>query len=135
MSDTKASSQFIIKALQGEDIVLKSKGVQFFSYTYVADAVAAMLYVMIHGENGVAYNIANEKCNVNLKTFATSCANVARTSVVFDLPSEIESKGFSVATKAILLTDRLQEIGFKPQYTFQDAVERTINILKENERN
>ena len=35
LSDTKASSQFIIKALNGEDRVLKSKGEQFFSYTYI----------------------------------------------------------------------------------------------------
>ena len=87
MSDTKASSQFIIKALQGEDIVLKSKGEQFFSYTYVADAVAAMLYVMVHGETGIAYNIANDKCNVHLKEFAAECATWAGKTVVFDLHS------------------------------------------------
>lgn len=48
-SDTKASSQFVMKALKGEDIVLKSKGEQYFSYTYVADAVSAMFYVLFHG--------------------------------------------------------------------------------------
>lgn len=56
MSDSKASSQFIQKALAGENIVLKSKGEQLFSYTYVADAVGAMLHVLLHGEEGVAYN-------------------------------------------------------------------------------
>ena len=40
MSDTKAISQFIKKGIAGEDIVLKSAGTQFYSYTYVADAVA-----------------------------------------------------------------------------------------------
>ena len=130
MSDTKASSQFIIKALEGEDIVLKSKGEQFFSYTYVADAVAAMLYVMIHGETGIAYNIANEKCNVHLKDFAAECALVAGKKVVFDLPSETERKGFSVAMNAILNTDKLKNIGYEGYYTFSDAVKRTIEILK-----
>jgi Nucleoside-diphosphate-sugar epimerases len=129
MSDTKASSQFIIKALQGEDIVLKSKGEQFFSYTYVADAVAAMLYVMIHGESGIAYNIANNNCNVHLKDFATVCAGVVGKRVVFDLPSEIERKGFSVAMNAVLSTDRLKSIGFEGRYAFSDAVKRTIAIL------
>ena len=82
MSDTKASSQFIIKALNGEDIVLKSEGKQYFSYTYVADAVSAMLYVLLHGENGVAYNISNEACNVRLKEFASLCAEWAGKKVV-----------------------------------------------------
>ena len=135
MSDTKASSQFIIKAIKGEDIVLKSKGEQFFSYTYVADAVAAMLYVLIHGDVGIAYNIANEDCNVHLKDFAKTCAELAGTKVIFDLPSDIERAGFSVATKAVLCTDRIHEIGFVPHYSFKDAVRRTITILSQHERN
>ena len=130
MSDSKASSQFIIKALQKEDIVLKSKGEQFFSYTYVVDAVAAMLHVLIHGYIGEAYNIANDKCNVHLKDFALMCANIAGTKVVFDLPSERERKGFSVAMQAILSTDKLFSLGVEPLYSFKDAIERTIKILE-----
>jgi nucleoside-diphosphate-sugar epimerase len=129
ISDTKASSQFIIKALQGEDIVLKSRGEQFFSYTYVADAVAAMLFVLVHGEVGVAYNIANEQCNVHLKDFAAACADVAGTKVVFDLPSETERKGFSIATQAVLCSDKIVKLGFMPKRTLRNAIERTIMIL------
>ena len=73
-SDSKASSQFIKKAILGEDVVMKSKGDQFFSYTYVTDAVAAMLYIMISGDSGAAYNVSNEKCNVRLRDFAEICA-------------------------------------------------------------
>lgn len=129
-SDTKASSQFINKALVGEDIVLKSEGNQFFSYTYVADAVAAMLHIMLHGENGIAYNISNEACNVHLKDFAQLCAQQTGKNVVFDLPSEKERKGFSIAVNAILDNTLLKATGFIPRYSMHDAVERTINILK-----
>ena len=130
MNDSKASSQFITKALRGEDIVLKSKGDQFFSYTYVADAVAAMLFVLIHGEIGVAYNIANEKCNVHLKDFAEACAKIAGTKVVFDLPSKEESKGFSIATHAILDHSRLLSKGWEGRYGLNNAIQRTISCLK-----
>lgn len=130
MSDTKASSQFIQKALAGEDIVLKSKGDQFFSYTYVADAVKAMLYVLLHGETGVAYNISNEACNVKLKDFAGACARWAGKEVVFDLPSETERKGYSVAMKAILDNSRLLSIGYQPLYAFDDSIQRTLDVLK-----
>ena len=128
-SDTKASSQFINKALAGEDIVLKSEGNQFFSYTYVADAVAAMLHILIHGENGKAYNISNEACNIHLKEFALICAEQNEKNVVYDLPSEAERKGFSVATNAILDNSLLKSIGFSPQYSISTAIERTIKIL------
>lgn len=130
MSDTKASSQFIMKAINKEDIVLKSEGNQFFSYIYVADAVAAILFVLLNGQNGEAYNISNDKANVHLKEFASQCALYNDKNVVLDLPSEAEKKGFSIATTAILNNDKLLSLGFVPQYSFEDAIRRTIEILK-----
>lgn len=130
MSDSKASSQFIIKALHDEDIVLKSKGEQLFSYTYVAEAVSAMLHVLLHGDDGVAYNISNEACNVRLKDFAQLCAEWAGRKVVFELPSETERKGFSIAMRAILDNTKLKGLHWQPTYTMQDAVSRTLSILK-----
>ena len=130
MSDSKASSQFIIKTLHDEDIVLKSKGEQLFSYTYVAEAVSAMLHVLLHGDNGVAYNISNEACNVRLKDFAQLCAEWAGRKVVFELPSETERKGFSIAMRAILDNTKLKGLHWQPTYTMQDAVSRTLSILK-----
>ena len=130
MSDSKASSQFIVKALKSEDIVLKSKGEQLFSYTYMADAVSAMLHVLIHGEDGVPYNIANKDCDVRLKDFARLCAEWAKKDVVFDLPSETEQKGFSIAMRAILDNQRLLAIGWQPGYDMKTAISRTLDILK-----
>lgn len=129
-TDTKASSQFIKKAIAGEDIVLKSNGEQFFSYTYVSDAVAAMLYVMINGKIGEIYNISSEKCNVHLRDFAGMCAEYNGRDVVFDIPSEVEKNGFSIATQAILDNARLRDMGFSLKYEMRDAVKRTLQILQ-----
>ena len=129
LSDTKASSQFILKALAGEDIVLKSRGEQFFSYTYVADVIRSMLYILLYGELGQAYNVSNQDCNVKLKDFAGACAHWAGKEVVFDLPSEVERKGYSVAMYAILDNARLLSIGCQSLYTFDEAIKRTLNIL------
>ena len=129
MSDTKASSQFILKALAGEDIILKSKGEQFFSYTYVADIVRSMLYILLHGESGKAYNVSSQACNVKLKDFAGACALWAGKEVVFDLPSEVEQKGYSVAMHAVLDNTRLQSIGCQSLYPFDVAIDRTLDVL------
>lgn len=130
MSDSKASSQFIKKALSKEDIILKSDGNQYFSYTYVADAVMGLLTVLINGEYGVPYNVSSEKTNIRLKDFAQMCAEACNRKVVFDLPTEIESKGYSTAQRAILNNDRIKAIGFQPKYEMRDAIRRTIEILK-----
>lgn len=130
-SDSKASSQFIKNAIDNTDIVLKSEGLQFFSYTYVADAVAAMLYVLDKGEAGAAYNISNAMCDVHLKDFAGLCAEYNGKKVIFDLPSESERKGFSIASKAILSNKKLLALGFEPRYDIKKAIFNTISILKE----
>ena len=130
MSDSKASSQFIKKAIADEDIILKSEGTQYFSYTYVADAVAGLLTVLLNGENGVAYNISSERTNVHLRDFAQMCADYNCRKVIYDIPSETEAKGFSIATQAIMDNERIKGIGFNPRYDMTDAIRRTIKILK-----
>lgn len=129
-SDTKASSQFIKKAISGEDIVLKSKGDQLFSYVYVSDAVAMLLHVMLHGKIGGIYNISNELCDVHLRDFAEICATCVNKNVVFELPVEDESKGYSIAKNAVLDNGFLKSLGFVPKYGIKDAIERTIEILR-----
>ena len=131
MSDSKASSQFILKALNNEDVVLKSRGEQFFSYTYVADAVRAILFVLLHGGIGCAYNISNVGCNVHLRDFAHYCAEWANKKVIFEIPSDSESKGFSIATNAIMDNTKLLKIGWDELYEIKNAIERTLTILKD----
>lgn len=131
MDDSKASSQFIRKAIANEDIVLKSKGDQFFSYTYVADAVMGLLTVLLRGDVGVPYNVSSEKTNIRLKDFAQMCADCCGKKVVFDLPSETEAKGYSISSKSILSNERIKKIGFEPYYEMKDAISRTITILSD----
>lgn len=129
MNDTKASSQFLLKALAGEDIVLKSEGNQYFSYTYVADAVAGLMCVLLNGQLGQAYNVSSELTNVRLKDFALMCAEYVNKKVVFDIPSDAERKGYSIAQKAILNNQKIKSIGFIPKYGMEDAINRTCSIL------
>ena len=68
--------------------------------------------------------------NVHLRDFARFCAEAIGKKVIFDLPSETEKKGYSIATKAILENGRIKKIGFEPVYEMSDAVSRTIEILK-----
>ena len=128
-ADTKASSQFIIKSLRGENVVLKSKGDQFFSYCYVSDAVAAILFILLHGKTGEAYNLSSSECDIRLRDFARICAEFKGKQVVFDLPSDAESRGYSIADRAILDSSRLKALGFTPKYDIKEAIERTIAVL------
>lgn len=130
LTDTKAISQFIRKGIAGEDIVLKSAGTQNYSYTYMADAIYGLLIVMLCGESGEAYNIADESSNITLKALAKIVANYIGKEVVFENPDYTEAVGYSKATKALLDGSKLKKLGWKPFYKIQDAIPKTIEILK-----
>ena len=130
MSDTKAISQFIKKGIAGENIVLKSTGTQYYSYQYVADSVSGLLTILLCGENGEAYNIADEKSDIMLKDLANIIADISGKKVVFDVPDEIEAAGYSKATKARLNGHKLAALGWVPKYNIRSGIERTIQILK-----
>lgn len=129
-SDTKALSQFLHKALAGENIVLKSEGNQYYSYTYVADAVSGLLTVLLCGECGGAYNIADSHGDIRLKDLAALIAEAAGRKVVFELPDQVEKAGYSKATKARLDGTKLKKLGWTMCYDIKGGVARTLKILK-----
>lgn len=129
-SDTKAISQFIKKGAMGEDIVLKSEGNQFYSYSYVADAVSGILAALFYGKCGEAYNIADEESDITLKDLAKLIADYSGKKVVFELPDKAESAGYSTATTALMDSGKLDKLGWKAKFDIKSGIERTIDILR-----
>lgn len=132
MSDTKAISQFIKNAINTENIVLKSKGTQLYSYNYVADSVSAVLSILFDGKSGEAYNVSDSLSDITLYELASIIADYSNTEVIFEDPSDIESNGYSKATKAILDSSKLRDIGWKANYPINIGIKKTIEIFKES---
>lgn len=101
-----------------------------FVFTGDADGVF-LLTVLLTGAKGAAYNIADERSDIHLKDLAALIAGAVDRKVIFDIPSQIESAGFSKATKARLDSKKLQSLGWKAQYDIKDGITRTIRILRE----
>ncbi len=133
--DSKAMSQFLFKAVSGQDIVLKSKGTQLFSYCYVMDAVDAMLHLFFNGGSGEAYNVSGKDSDITLLSLAERISRIAGVDVVFDLPDEVESRGYSKATKAILDITKIRSTGWEPSYTLDEGLARTISDLSSRRSN
>lgn len=127
-SDSKVVSQFIKNAVNGKDIVLKSDGSQFYSYTYIADAMNAVLYCLFFGKNGEAYNIAGS--DVHLSDMAQILSEIAHTCVKYESPDETEKAGFSRTTTAVMDSSTIEALGFKSHYPLKDTLKRTVSILK-----
>ena len=131
LDDSKAMSQFIMNGVRGEDIVLKSKGNQRYSYCYVADAVSGILYTMLLGKCGEAYNVADTDGTITLREITENIADYMGRKVVFDLPEEQEAVGFSKVSVGVMDTRKLQELGWKTFDDVKSGTRKTVKIIKE----
>ena len=127
--DSKVIAQFFRNAVNKENIVLKSKGDQLYSYCYVADICSALLFILLNGKNGEAYNISDNDDYLSLLEIAKILSEYTDKEVVFNTPSSVESSGYSKATKALLDSSKLRELGWKPMYSLKDGIIRTLDIL------
>ncbi|MBO5469803.1 MAG: NAD-dependent epimerase/dehydratase family protein [Lachnospiraceae bacterium] len=130
-NDSKAMAQFISKAVAGQDIVLKSKGKQRYSYCYVADAVSAIFKVLLEGIDGDTYNVSDDDEGMTLGEYAEFIASNAEKKVVFDIENNESS---SKATYALLECKKLKSIGWEPLFSIKDALKRTYNIYIERNK-
>ena len=135
-TDTRAYAQFIRNIVQGEDIVMKSNGEQYRSWCYVVDCALGILFVMLKGENGEAYNIADDNAVVSIKTLAETIATIGKKQIIFDIPSDAEKMGYNPACHSVFTTERLKMLGWTIEGTFQEKMLSTVDeaVRKNNVR-
>lgn len=129
--DSKAHAQFIRNALRGENIVLKSEGLQKRTYCYLMDAVSGLLTVLLKGAAGEAYNVANGQSVAAIADVAKAVANIVGTKVVFDLPDKIDNKSFLKPQNCVLNDNKIRNLGWVGKYGLKEGLNETISILKE----
>lgn len=130
-SDSRAVSEFFRNAASGENIILKSAGLVERSQCYVADAVDAILCVLLMGINGQAYNISDKNYQMTIREFAQRVAKSAGVQCCFADPNDIEAAGYSVINRAVLSSDKLNGLGWYPHYGIRDGIPETIDILRD----
>ena len=128
-NDSKVINQFIRNCLDGKDIILKSEGNQNYSFLYVVDTVTALLYILLKGKNGEAYNVSDKGSNIKLKDLAELVAGINGKKVIFDLPTLTEAKGYSKSTISLLDSTKLNNLGWKPIYNIREGIFNTVKIL------
>jgi len=130
-TDSRASAQFIRNVLNGQDIVMKSPGMQLRSYCYVFDCVSAILTVLIRGSSGEAYNISNKNSIVTIRQLAECLAELSGRRIIYENPQDKELQGYNMMTYSVLDSEKLEKLGWKGLYNLHEGVKRTLRILTE----
>lgn len=127
--DNRVYAQFIRNVLNGEDIVMKSTGEQFRSWCYVVDCVSALLHILLKGECGEAYNIADSRSCICIRELAEIIAAIGGKKVVINVPDVEEKNVFNPVKKSVFSTKKLEELGWGPQTLIRDGLEKTIKEM------
>ncbi len=130
-SDNRVYAQFIRNIQRGEDIVLKSTGQQYRSWCYVVDCASALLHILFRGANGEAYNIADPHSNITIRQLAEMAAMIGDKHVVFDLPTQEESKGYNPVKHSIHAVEKLSALGWTVQGSIIEKMQKTIEAHNE----
>ncbi|MDE5869573.1 MAG: NAD(P)-dependent oxidoreductase, partial [Muribaculaceae bacterium] len=69
--DTRVFAQFARCAIDGNDITLHTEGKSAKPYCYISDCISALIYILLKGTPGEAYNVATPGTYVTIKELAT----------------------------------------------------------------
>lgn len=127
-ADNRVYAQFVRAVKNKKDIVLHTSGETIRNYCYLSDAVSALLYLLVFGEPGEAYNVANEETAVSIFEMAKIAESLSngKTKVVFNIDNSIE-RGYNQDVKIKLMSKKLMALGWKPEIDLNESYYRMIN--------
>lgn len=130
IDDNRVFAQFARSVIEGKNIVMHTKGESAKPYCYTTDCVSAILYILLRGEKGEAYNVANQETYISIKDMANFlCTHFnSKLKVVVEEHPEM---GYAPVTKLNLSTEKLRSIGWLPRYGLYDMFNRLIKGFSE----
>ena len=123
---------FADSILRKENIILKSKGNTKINYSYTTDTVIGLLYILLNGKNGDAYNVVGEKTKMTILDSAEWLITEfgdKNSKVIIDLSDS--NTGFAPENQMVLNNDKLKSIGWICKYDLKAGYKRLIDYMKE----
>lgn len=131
--ENRVFAQFARSAINGEDIILHTKGKSEGNYCYTRDCVTGLLTILLKGENGEAYNVCNPATHITIAGMAIMVAEKiadGKIKVIFDIPKD-NKFGYAADTKMKLNSDKLQALDWRPQVGLEEAYRKMIDYMRE----
>ena len=126
--DNRIIAQFARLVANGEDIVLHTTGESSRPYCYTIDSVAAILFILLKGANGEAYNVANEDTYISAK----GMADFLKENFNREIQVKVELGAYfcyAPPTKLRLSSTKLNSLGWTPKYDLKRIFARLIEYL------
>lgn len=124
----KLISLFVTNALDDKELPIYGDGKNVRDWLYVLDNCEAIERVMERGKDGEVYNIGagNERNNLEITEFILQELNKPRSLMTFVKDREGHDRRYA------LDTGKISELGWKPRYPFEKAMQETICWYRDN---
>ena len=127
-NDNRVFAQFARSVIQGTDIVMHTTGESAKPYCYTTDCVSAMLYILLKGKNGEAYNVANPNTYISIRDMANFLQSQFNPKIQVRIELHPEM-GYAPVTKLRLSADKLMSLGWLPRYNLRDMFDKLIKSM------
>lgn len=127
--DVRLFAALARNAVAGKDFVMKTTGESTRMYSYTVDAVSAILTVLVAGENGVSYNVANPSTYSSIREMADMVYREFGTGdarVIIDVDPNAP---YPPEHHLPLDVSRLEALGWRPQVGLEDMYRKLIAYM------
>lgn len=133
LNDGRVQADFLKNAISHQDILMKSDGSSIRTYTYIADAITAMFYIILKSDD-IVYNIGDESSEVSIKDLANTIIEASGKDLKIKMEIDKNQNGCAPFTLGILKNDKIRNLGWKPHYSVKDGFKRTLAFFTEEEK-
>ena len=129
--DSRVFAMMARCAIEGRDIVLATKGTSRRPYLYTAQAVTAILTVLLKGESGETYNAANPATYCSVYEMGEMVAErFAQGKIRVLVDEEGDASRYPAPSYLKLNADKLMRLGWKPEGDLVYMYERLAKTMK-----
>lgn len=126
--DNRVIALFARLASSNQDIVLHTSGEAARPYCYITDAVSAIFYILLKGNAGEAYNVANEDTYISARGMAEYIRDNFNPNISVKIVLK-DNMGYAPVTKLRLSNQKLMNLGWKPKYGLGGILQRLISYM------
>jgi len=124
---------FVKNIINNENIELKSDGSAIRQFCYIADATIAFFKILLDGESGQAYDVANNSQKISVRDLAEVMVNLyPEKNLNYSFVPQDKAYLKSMTKEYIPDIYSINKLGWYPNITIEQGFKRTIESFETN---
>lgn len=133
--ENRVFAQFARSIIEDKPIVLHTEGNSEGNYVYTIDAIMAIFILILKGQSGETYNIANPESHTTIREMAELVASnfsENKSKVIIDIPKDVQNYGYAPDTHLWMSIEKIKKLGWIPRNNMVDSYAKMISWMREN---